>query len=1456
MMGLDQNIRMSTTGNFFAESIIRKYKKTGEYAYQGISLVFLETAKEKEAAPVKSEVSILYHLLLQEIYYRYYNQMVINRNEILTGIERAIEQHFDLAKKKEPQGFREVYSLYQEMKNLTKEENLQRIEKQIQEKIGITIEKIDGVRENAERIQPMIGIGQDSEKVWTQVKTVQENTKMVHKLETRKADSPKIEKRQQNMLSSQIQKVSENNIGQFVLPMQEKLSKIPALYGIQEKFFHQIERAKEITNLTGQEYELQQQILLSLVQTATKEEQQTLYQYFDQNHFVYIDINQINKNQSNTEVTETYETAELLQIIRDMDIEYIRVLADKWKKEIETKKENSTDNVLNIESITREIERTGETERKRETLYVVTEKQEEIEKRKREVTAKREEDRIDRILETENRIRKKEMAEKESYVISEKQRERTEHISMEYSDIVEQSLLYLEWKLKEIFGKENYETIKQEYLKSLSLVLGDETEDRREREKIEDTRGENRKEIIIEEKKQQRNLEQEKIWQSTKNVGIDLKKETEKAVLFSIISAESQLELSESLSEDFFLKNRLEETIRNMNESQIRNLVEKWKTETDMIQNTKEENEKSEKRNIRDGESEENQAGLIIQPLTEIQRIKKNLLNVVEEGKSEDITFLYEYLTDRNLIHRHLPEKEEVRRNQEIKDRQEKIIQTAEEQHQIEKIDKIERKDLEKDIIERSEEDKSLIQKRREIEDFLNHLKEDTEEELLVFWQKNRNKLSFYTDKDKTETEERKRETDSIVQRKEISNKLEQKVQSIENTNHLFLNTEKIGVIKEHLLTSVETGESEVIDSFYEYLTERNLIYRKHAEREEKQKEVKNYLKELQQGGNLQEELLVSYWNTHFNAIYSKKVQEERERLERTQVELGKVQEERVRLERTQTEQEKVQQEKTRSEELQLERAQVELGKVQEERVRLERTQTEQEKVQQEKIWSEKVPSENTQIETEITQGQVQQREKESNFALVSRDIRIHKEREQRFTVQEKMPYVLILERYQRELQRLGMNGENQQEKRMGIFLRILEESSLEESNSLYQYMEQNHLLYYEKNKILEQAKTEKSEAETEIEIRKTGREQTQKGQREIEESLKKEILMEWIQSATEETFYKLQEKFIEEYEKQQMSFLGQVSLENLEQQKSSHIGSVLTKYFESLQTILVQKEKGSILERQKQLLVKTILEGSKEEEQNLYDYLIENHFIYRKEEKKQQTESEKERLSFEKKRILTEQIKQFNTKELNQLVEQVLVRQKEQREMTERTEENSFLTNIAIIEQNKLIYSGRNIRIAGEKNMLIEHKLSESGRKYLAKENISILANRKVVENRTEGNMTSYLLPYQEVSLLLKKEQNSPEESKEQVKKVKEVIQHDMTKTTKEVERQINWESENTKKEMEKQQKELLFIKTELKQQQEKIEEMERNQLKEINSEKIYQTVMKKMEAQLRLERLKRGLN
>ena len=111
----------------------------------------------------------------------------------------------------------------------------------------------------------------------------------------------------------------------------------------------------------------------------------------------------------------------------------------------------------------------------------------------------------------------------------------------------------------------------------------------------------------------------------------------------------------------------------------------------------------------------------------------------------------------------------------------------------------------------------------------------------------------------------------------------------------------------------------------------------------------------------------------------------------------------------------------------------------------------------------------------------------------------------------------------------------------------------------------------------------------------------------------------------------------------------------------SVHIASMITKYFESLQTILVQKEKGSILERQKQLLVKTILEGSKEEEQNLYDYLAENHFIYRKEENKQQAESEEERISLEKKRILTEQIKQFDTKELNKLLEQVLVYQKEQ---------------------------------------------------------------------------------------------------------------------------------------------------------------------------------------------------
>ena len=83
-------------------------------------------------------------------------------------------------------------------------------------------------------------------------------------------------------------------------------------------------------------------------------------------------------------------------------------------------------------------------------------------------------------------------------------------------------------------------------------------------------------------------------------------------------------------------------------------------------------------------------------------------MNVVEEGKSEDIVFLYEYLTERNLIHRYLPEKEEVRGNQEIRDRQEKIIQ-IEEQRQIDRIYKAERTDFEKDNIERAEIERAHV---------------------------------------------------------------------------------------------------------------------------------------------------------------------------------------------------------------------------------------------------------------------------------------------------------------------------------------------------------------------------------------------------------------------------------------------------------------------------------------------------------------------------------------------------------------------------------------------------------------------------------------------------------------------------------------------------------------------------------------------------------------------------
>ena len=155
-----------------------------------------------------------------------------------------------------------------------------------------------------------------------------------------------------------------------------------------------------------------------------------------------------------------------------------------------------------------------------------------------------------------------------------------------------------------------------------------------------------------------------------------------------------------------------------------------------------------------------------------------------------------------------------------------------------------------------------------------------------------------------------------------------------------------------------------------------------------------------------------------------------------------------------------------------------------------------------------------------------------------------------------------------------------------------------------------------------------------------------------------------------------------------------------------------------------------------------------------------------------------------------------------------------------------------------------RDIRITGK-----DHTAEDSVTEYI-KYSAEQAAFDWIKKERGEHKAA---LPYQEISLLFRKEQKGFEKPKEQEKERKEEIQYYITKTA---EKQIHLESEYTKKEIQEQEKELLLVKTALKQQQEKIEEMERNQLKEINSEKIYQMVMKKMEAQLRLERLRRGLS
>jgi len=434
---------MKSAGSSFVNEIMKKYKKAGKYAYPGVSLVFL--LSEKETVPVKSEVSTIYHLLLQEIYYKYYNHISVNRKEILASIEQSIEQHLNQLKRREPQKFEELHGFYCEMKHAVKGENLQKIEEQIREKAGITIKEINGIAEytekepeptiveqkNIETIQgkkisgeqqPLFLIVHEKnnpeellqsgtreyfttliqENSIEENKTfyrflqnyiLQENQKETISEENEKEFSEESEetfgKRLQNVLFRQITELPKEKIEQLILKVQEvftitkkadfqtvkpgmvsteKIASVSALpvnrfsedistqsesqilYKIQEKFLHQLDRVKQMTNLTGQEPETQRQVLLSIVRTATQEEQKEFYQYFDRNHLIYTD-----KEQTTEGIAQIYKSAELLQLICNMDIEEIRKLTDKWEREEVTQQSIEKETLLQ-QKITNQME--------------------------------------------------------------------------------------------------------------------------------------------------------------------------------------------------------------------------------------------------------------------------------------------------------------------------------------------------------------------------------------------------------------------------------------------------------------------------------------------------------------------------------------------------------------------------------------------------------------------------------------------------------------------------------------------------------------------------------------------------------------------------------------------------------------------------------------------------------------------------------------------------------------------------------------------------------------------------------------------------------------------------------------------------------------------------------------------------------------------------------------------
>ncbi|MDE7272902.1 MAG: hypothetical protein K2N95_07545, partial [Lachnospiraceae bacterium] len=132
--GTIRNRRIGNNHSAFVKYISKKYKRTSEYACEGISLTYLWP--KQDAGTKESNIHIAYQLMLQELYFLTHNTILVNKREILQGIAVSLERQLELVREESHVEAVRLVSLMRQMREAKDQESLLRIAHEIEKQTG------------------------------------------------------------------------------------------------------------------------------------------------------------------------------------------------------------------------------------------------------------------------------------------------------------------------------------------------------------------------------------------------------------------------------------------------------------------------------------------------------------------------------------------------------------------------------------------------------------------------------------------------------------------------------------------------------------------------------------------------------------------------------------------------------------------------------------------------------------------------------------------------------------------------------------------------------------------------------------------------------------------------------------------------------------------------------------------------------------------------------------------------------------------------------------------------------------------------------------------------------------------------------------------------------------------------------------------------------------------------